>query len=304
MLAALACAPIAELADAVSEHTIFGRHTSRYDLPGGLGLSLRTTAAGMLTAALFAPTPRGPARVAVAHFRGAFTGVVPARVLSRVLRWAPARPDMPAARPRPEAVASTMLLGERTTANPDLPGLTATYGPASLWLDGNRLSILTGAGNSITLVLEGPWDFHATAALADATLREATWLHRIDTGALTAALPQEPAVRVHEDIWHPAAAVLMLAAPVDLTTDGLGRAASRQYGAIAAHLTEHHGGEFAVQKLYSNERSIVALRVHRADTDDVVPLYGYITHVTPKSPWARPDEGPPLIVTEYRPRRH
>lgn len=303
MLTALACAPIAELADAVSEHTILGRHTSRYDLPDGHRLSLRTTAAGMLTAALFAPTPHSQARVAVAHFRGAFTGVVPARVLSRVLRWAPARPEMPAARPNPEAVASTMLLGERTE-KPDLPGLTVEYGPASLWLDGNRLSILTGAGNSITLVLEGPWDFHATAALADAALREATWLHRIDISALTAALPAEPAVRIHEDIWHPAAAVLMLTAPVDPTTDGLGRAASRQYTAITAHLTAHHGGEFTVQKLYSNERSIVALRVHRADTDDVVPLYGYITHVTPKSPWARPDDGPPLIVTEYRPRRH
>jgi hypothetical protein len=270
----------AALVDSATAHFADGRAQSGTELPDGYRVAWRTVhrpGGTLLQAALFSPSPSGPARVCTARFTGTFTGPGAARILAAAARYAPALADAPDACPRPTKVAPLLRYGH-AQPTPE-PGLLVHYGPLSLWLYRRRLQLRAGPGNRLALAVDGPCDAYGTARLSDHVLSEAGDGRRFarDVGA------QLPAgVRALRDQWHPRAAVVFLTDSADLAADPLGRWHSRRYRAVRQALTARQPA-WGVQDLTSDEGSTVALRV---TASPAVPLLVKHVRRIPSGPGA------------------
>ncbi|MEU6680858.1 hypothetical protein [Streptomyces sp. NPDC046925] len=285
----------AALADSAAAHFIHGRAQSGAELPEGYRVVWRTAhrpGGTRLQAALFAPSPGGPARVCTARFTGTFAVPGAARILAAAARYSPALADSPDVCPRPAKIAPLLRYGH-AELTPE-PGLLVHYGPLTVWLHRRRLQLAAGPGSRLVLAVDGACDAYGTARLTDHVLREAGGGHRFarDVGG------QLPAgARAVADQWHPQAAVVFLTAPADLDTDPLGRGHDRRYRALGRALAEQQPA-WQVQSLTSDEGSAVALRV--TETAAVPDLFKHA--VWTLDPPGSPDAGG-SITSEFRPCR-
>lgn len=283
----------AALADSAATHFVHGRAQSGAELPDGYRVvwhSIHRPGGAGLRAALFAPSPSGPARVCTGRFSGTFAAPGAARILAAAARYAPALADSPDICPRPARVARLLSYGH-AQLTPE-PGLLVYYGPLALWLHRRRLQLNAGRGNDLTLALDGSCEAHSTARLADHILSE-TGGGRHFAWEVGSELPT--GARALPDEWHPRAAVVFLTDPADLTVDPLGREHSRRYRDLRQVLTALQP-DWRVQNLSSNEGSTVALRVTASDA--VPPLFKHIAG----SPYP-PGAAAPAVAFEavYRP---
>ncbi|MFI7405936.1 hypothetical protein ACIBW9_36640 [Streptomyces sp. NPDC049541] len=251
--------PTYAISDTIVEHQLHGRDRTRADLPGGYRLTLRTRQRhGQLEAALFAPSPTGPARICTARISAHTPTPGMSRILDTVTRYAPALPDARDAHPPLEAVALLLTTGA-LFQRPGEPGLFVRFGPAEAWLEGRRLSVTLGSPDSgLSLVLGGPWDAPSTARLTAAVLRELTEAEQL--AGEVAALLQPGAWQVLSDQWHPDAALVLPATRRPDPEDPLGRRISGALREVKHHMREERP-DWDFQELIAVEGSAVALRV-------------------------------------------
>ncbi|MFE7958758.1 hypothetical protein [Streptomyces sp. NPDC057413] len=251
--------PTYAISDTIVEHQLRGRDRTRADLPGGYRLTLRTRELhGQLEAALFAPSPTGPARICTARTSAYTPPAVKSRILDTAARYAPALPDARDAHPPLEAVARLLTTGA-AFRRPGEPGLFVRFGHAEAWLEGRRLSVTLGSpGSGLSLVLGGPWDAPSTARLTAAVLHELTEAGQL-AGEVASLLEPGP-WQILSDQWHPDAALVLPATLSPDPEDPLGRRISRALREVQHHLrTARPDWDF--QELIAVEGSAVALRV-------------------------------------------
>ncbi|MGW2104563.1 hypothetical protein ACWCPX_44325 [Streptomyces olivaceoviridis] len=274
--------PTYAISDTIVEHQLRGRDRTRADLPGGYRLTLRTRELhGQLEAALFAPSPTGPARICTARISAHTPTPVTSRILDTVTRYAPALPDARDAAPPLQAVARLLTTGA-PLQRPGEPGLFVRFGHAEAWLEGRRLSVTLGSpGSGLSLVLGGPWDAPSAARLTAAVLRELTEAEQL--AREVASLLEPGPWQVLSDQWHPDAALVLPAARRPDPEDPLGRRISRALREVQHHLRAARP-DWDCQELIAVEGSAVAVRVtvrNRAVprmVRKVVMLDGFVPH--------------------------
>ncbi|MEV8597361.1 hypothetical protein [Streptomyces sp. NPDC052012] len=248
--------PTYAISDTIVEHQLRDRDRTRADLPGGYRLTLRTREQhGQLEAALFAPSPTGPARICTARI-SAHPPAVMSRFLDAAARYAPALPDARDAHPPLEAVARLLTTGA-FFRRPGERGLVVRFGYAEAWLEGRRLSVTLGSPGGLSLVLGGSWDAPSTARLTAVVLHELTEGGQL-AGEVASLLEPGP-WQVLSDQWHPDAALVLPATRRADPEDPLGRRISRALREVQHHLgTARSDRDF--QELIAVEGSAVALR--------------------------------------------